>query len=135
MKTITFNKRLFIYLIDVTIYSGLAFLSAYPFIFIYKLHIILDILIIIGFILIYSFLINFLLLKMFRGYTIVSAIFGVKVVGTGEKKITTNQAFIRSLNQALWILLLYDLIYILINRTQRGIIDRLTDTFMVDMRY
>lgn len=117
------------------IYSGLAFLSSWPFVFEYKLHAFFLVLIIAGFIFAYSFILNFLLLKMLRGYTIISAILGVKVVGVEEKNISVNQAFIRSLNQALWIIVIYDLIYLVKNKTQRGVIDRLTDTFVVDMRY
>lgn len=135
MKTIDLRKRLFIYIIDMFLYSGLAFLSICPFIFICKIDLWIDILMGIGFVILYSFVFTFLLLKLFRGYTIISAIFGAKVVGVEEKKITTSQALVRALNQSLWIILLFDIIYLLANKTQRGVIDRLTDTFVVDMRY
>lgn len=135
MKTINLRKRLFIYIIDMLIYSGLAYISIYPFIFILKIDLWIDIIMGIGFIILYSFDFTFLLLKLTGGYTMISLIFGAKVVGVEEKRITTSQAFIRSLNQSLWIILLFDVIYLITNKTQRGVIDRLTDTFVVDMRY
>lgn len=135
MKTISLKKRLLIYFIDMIIYGGLTFLSIYPFIFLLKWHVLLIILLILVFLCLYTFLFTFMQLTLFKGYTLVTAILGIKVVGVEEKNITVTQSLIRALNYGLWILLIYDLIYLIKNRTERGIIDRLSDTFLVETRY
>lgn len=81
-----------------------------------------------------SFVLDYVLLVATKGFTIGSAIFGVKYVGYDGKIITGKQAFIRSGSETILIFVLFDLIYFIKSRTERGVIDRLSDTFAIDLR-
>ena len=81
-----------------------------------------------------SFVLDLIIMLASHGYTIGSAIMGVKYVGYDGKRISSKQAFIRSGSETILIFVLFDLIYFLRNRTERGVIDRLSDTFAIDLR-
>ena len=69
-----------------------------------------------------------------KGYTLGSAIIGVKYVSSDGKNIKFSQIIIRSGSESILIFAFIDLIYLVRNRTERGAIDRLSDSFAIDIR-
>lgn len=134
METARLNKRVLLYIINFLFYIGVGFAVASPFINVLHVHIAIYILISFGMGIILSFVLDFILLIITKGYTIGSAIFGIKYVSSDGKKITKKQAFIRSAYESIFIFVILDLIYFLKYRTERGVIDRLSDSFAIDTR-
>ena len=134
METARLNKRVLLYIINFLFYIGVGFAVASPFINALHVHIAIYILISFGMGIILSFVLDFILLIITKGYTIGSAIFGIKYVSSDGKKITKKHAFIRSAYESIFIFVILDLIYFLKYRTERGVIDRLSDSFAIDTR-
>ena len=134
METARLNKRIWLYVINFLFYVGIGFAVASPFLSVLHLMVVFYILISLGFGILLSFLMDFLLLIITKGYTIGSAIFGIKYVASDGKKITKRQAFIRSAYESIFIFVILDLIYFLKYQTERGVIDRLSDSFAIDTR-
>lgn len=134
METASLAKRIIIYLLGGLLYTAIGYASALPILLINKLNIWIYIAIGLGFSVVTSIVLTWLILWASKGYTIISFLFGVKVVGVQEKRITGKQAIIRAFHESIAIIALLDLIYLISHRTERGVIDRLSDTFMLDMR-
>lgn len=134
METISLAKRIIVYLFNALIYSAIGFASALPFLLILHWEIWIYILIGLSFSVITSIVLISLLLWATKGYTLISFLFGVKVVGVEEKNIQYKQAIIRAFNESIVIFAILDLIYLISRRSERGVIDRLSNTFMVDTR-
>lgn len=134
MEVAVLGKRIWLYIINLIIYMAIGFSSSLPFLLVLHLHWALYILISLGITIVIAILLNFLSLIITRGYTIGSAIIGVKYVGARNERIKAGQAFVRAFAEAILILAFYDLIYFWKNRTERGVIDRLTSTFAIDIR-
>ena len=132
METASIGKRIWIYLINAVIYNGVGFASALPFLLVLKLHPFFYVLIGIGFATIISFVFACLILKASKGYTIASALFRVKFVSSDGSAINNKQILIRASSESIVIFALFDLIYFLKNQTERGAIDRLSDSFAID---
>lgn len=134
METVSLAKRIIVYLFNALIYSAIGFASALPFLLILRWEIWIYILIGLSFSVITSIVLISLLLWATKGYTLISFLFGVKVVGVEEKNIQYKQAIIRAFNESIVIFAILDLIYLVSRRSERGVIDRLSNTFMVDTR-
>ena len=134
METAVLSKRFWVYFINLVIYVLVGFLSSLPFLLVLHFHPLLYVLIAVLISMILSFVLDYVLLVATKGFTIGSAIFGVKYVGYDGKIITGKQAFIRSGSETILIFVLFDLIYFIKSRTERGVIDRLSDTFAIDLR-
>ncbi len=134
METAALNKRIFVYVLDFLISLGLGFATAIPFLQIPSLYLVFYFLIAFGFSIIINFLIKFLILVLTRGYTISSVIFGVKYVSGNGGVINRKQCFMRAYTESIFIFAFIDLIYFIKNRTERGAIDRLSDSFAIDIR-
>ena len=134
METVSITKRIIIYILSGLLYSLIGYGSALPFLLLLKINIWIYIAIGLAFSVATSILLIFFLLWLAKGYTIVSFFFGVKVVGVEEKNITPSQALIRAFNESVVIFAILDLFYLISHRTERGVIDRLSDTFMIDIR-
>jgi len=134
METAVLSKRIWVYLIDLAIYLAIGFLSSLPFLLVLHFHVLLYILFACVIFMILSFFVDLIILNASHGFTIGSAIMGVKYVGYDGKTITGKQAFIRSGSETILVFAFIDLIYFLKNRTERGVIDRLSDTFAIDLR-
>ena len=134
METVSIIKIIIIYILSGLLYSLIGYGSALPFLLLLKINIWIYIAIGLAFSVATSILLIFFLLWLAKGYTIVSFFFGVKVVGVEEKNITPSQALIRAFNESVVIFAILDLFYLISHRTERGVIDRLSDTFMIDIR-
>ena len=134
MEIAVLGKRIWLYIFNLFIYMGIGFSSSLPFLLVLHLHWALYILISIGITIVISILFSFFLLLVTRGYTIGSAIFGVKYIGARNEKIKAKQAFVRAFAEAILLFAVFDLFYFWKNRTERGVIDRLTGTFAIDIR-
>ena len=134
METATLGKRFWAYVINAILYLGFGFASSLPFLLLLHVHIIAYVFISLGFAIIISFLLNLFLMMVTKGYNIGNAIFGIQYVARGEERINGKQAFIRASSESIFIFILFDLIYFIKNRTERGVIDRLSDTFAIDVR-
>ena len=134
METAVLSKRIWLYIINLIFYLGVGFGAASPFIIIFQLHWALYLLIAAGIAIVFSFFFDILLLTASKGYTLGSAIMGVKYVASDGKRIDFKQAILRSGCESLLIFAIYDLFYFIKNRTERGAIDRLSDSFAIDMR-
>ena len=134
METVSLVKRAIIYILSGILYSVIGYGSALPFLLILNLNIWIYIAIGLGFSVVISILFSYLILLISKGYTIISFFFGVKVVGVEEKNITSKQAIIRAFNENIVIFTIIDLVYLISHRTERGVVDRLSDTFMIDTR-
>ena len=134
MEVAVLGKRVWLYIINMILYLGIAFSSSLPFLLIIHLHWALYILISLGITIVISFLISFFFLSVTHGYNIGSALMGVKYIGARNERLKVKQAFVRALAESIFIYVLFDLIYFWKNRTERGVIDRLTNTFAIDIR-
>ena len=134
MEVAVLGKRIWAYIFNLIIYLAIGFSSSLPFLLIVHLHWAFYILISIGITLVISIIVSFFLFMVTKGFNIGNAIFGVKYVGVRNEKITGKQAFVRAMAEAIIIFIFLDLIYFWKNRTERGVIDRLTNTFAIDIR-
>ena len=134
METAVLGKRIGAYIINAILYLGLGFLGGLPFLILLHVHIVAYVFISLGLAIIISFLLNLFLLTITKGYNLGSAIFGIQYVAKGEEIISGKQAFIRAASESIFVFILFDLIYFIKNRTERGVIDRLSDTFAIDIR-
>lgn len=134
METAVLSKRIGIYLFNLILYLAMGFGASLPFSMVLHWHVAYYILISLSITIILSFLFDFILTLITRGYNLGSAIFGVKYVSMDNKRITAKQAFIRSSSESIFIFALFDLFYFIKNRTERGVIDRLSGTFAIDNR-
>lgn len=134
MEVAVLSKRIWAYIINLIIYLIIGFSSSLPFLLMLHLHWAYYILISLSITIAISIPLNLFFLMVTRGYNIGSSIFGVKYVGVRNMKITFKQAFVRAMAESLLIFALFDLFYFWKNRTERGVIDRLTDTFAIDIR-
>ena len=133
METAVLSKRIWLYIINLILYLGLGFLGGLPFLIILKFPPLAYLGVSLGFALVFSIVFDFLLL-LGTGYTVGSAILGVKYVASDGEKMPGKMCFLRSLGESILILALFDLIYFVKNRTERGIIDRLSNSFSIDNR-
>lgn len=142
METAVLSKRVWMYIINLIFYVGVGFGASVP---IYhaihsyipqymQWHIIVLVGLALGIAIILSFAFDSFLMKVSKGYTIGSAICGVKFVSSDGQVINGKQIVVRSMAESILILAFLDLIYFLKNRTERGVIDRLSDTFAIDNR-
>lgn len=134
METAKLSKRFWAYVINAILYLGFGFASGLPFFLILHVPLIAYIFISLGFAIVLSFILNFFLLMVTKGYNVGNAIFGIQYVARGEERINAKQAFVRASGESIFILIFFDLIYFIKNRTERGVIDRLSDTFAIDVR-
>ena len=132
METAILSKRVWIYLINTIIYNCVGFASALPFLLVLKMHPALYVIIGIGLATVFAFLLSLFFLSTTHGYTLGSALLRVKFVSVNGQNIRFPQILIRSSSESMTILVLFDLVYFIKNRTERGIIDRLSDSFAVD---
>lgn len=134
METAVLSKRVWMYIINLIFYVGVGFGAASPIFIVLHWHILAYVGIALGAAIIISFIFDSILLKITKGYTIGSAILGVKFVSSDGQKMNGAQIVIRSMAESIIIFALLDFIYFLKNRTERGVIDRLSDTFAIDNR-
>lgn len=132
METAGLSKRIWIYIINMIIYHTIGFACALPFLLVIKLHPLFYALIGLGFAFLLSFLLTFLVLKISKGYSIASALFKVQHVNSDGGVLNNKQILILSIFESIVIFALFDLIYFLKNQTERGAIDRLSDSFAID---
>ena len=134
METAVLSKRVWMYIINLIFYVGVGFGAASPIYVLLHWHVLAYVGIALGSAIILSFVLDCILLKGTKGYTIGSGILGVKFVSSDGQIINGKQIVIRSMAESILILAFLDLIYFLKNRTERGVIDRLSDTFAIDNR-
>lgn len=134
METARLSKRFWAYVINLVLYLGIGFAVASPLLIVTTAHIIFYFLTAFGSAIILSFFFDLFLLVVSHGHTIGSAIFGIKYVSSDGKKINRKQAMIRSASESTLVFVVLDYIYFLRYRTERGVIDRLSDSFAIDTR-
>ena len=134
METAVLSKRVWAYLIDMIFYYASSFASALPLLLIVHLHYSLYIIISVGIAMVLSFFLTLFLLNVTHGYTLGNALFGIRFVSSSGQRITFKTALIRAALEAIVIYALFDLFYFMKNRTERGVIDRLSDSFGIDTR-
>lgn len=134
METARLAKRIWAYIINLILYLGVGFGVSVPFVTLLHLPIIAYVFISIGIAILVSFLFDILIIFTSHGFNIGSAILGVKYVASDGKKLSGKQIVVRSFSESLVILVIFDLFFFIKNRTERGVIDRLTDSFAVDIR-
>ena len=134
METARLSKRIRAYIINLIIYLGIGFGTAVPFLTLLKFHIVFYILIALGIAIVVSLLFDILVMVSSHGYTFGSAIMGVRYVASDGKVLNGKQIVVRSACESIVIFVFLDLIYFIKNRTERGVIDRLSDSFAIDTR-
>ena len=134
METAVLSKRIGLYIINLIFHLGVGFGAASPFIAVLGLHWAFYLLIALGIAFVFSLLFDIFLMSVTKGYTLGSAIIGVKYVSSDGKAIRFNQIVVRSGSESILIFALIDLIYLVKNRTERGAIDRLSESFAIDIR-
>ena len=134
METARLSKRIWVYLINLLFYLGLGFSIASPVIVAAHLHVLIYLAVAFGISIILSVFFDLFLLSISKGYNLGSAICGVKYVSSNGSVISKRQALIRSIYESIIIFVVFDWIYFLKNRTERGVIDRLSDSFAIDNR-
>ena len=134
METARLSKRIRAYIINLIIYLGIGFGAAVPFLTLLNFHIVFYILIALGIAIVVSLLFDILVMVSSHGYTFGSAIMGVRYVASDGKVLNGKQIVVRSACESIVIFVFLDLIYFIKNRTERGVIDRLSDSFAIDTR-
>ena len=134
METAKLSKRVLLYIVNLIFYVGVGFAVASPAIAVAHLHVALYVLIAFGCGIILSFVTDKARLVWTKGYTLGSAIFGIKYVSSDGNSISKKQAFIRSAYESIFIFVFLDFLYFLKHRTERGNIDRLSGSFAIDTR-
>ena len=134
METAILRKRIWSYIINLILYVGFGFGVCAVFYILFSLHPLIYVLISLGEAIVSSFIFDCLLMRGTHGRTIGSAIMGVKYVASDGKRLSGKQILIRSSSESIVIFVFFDLIYFLKNRTERGVIDRLSDSFAIDTR-
>lgn len=134
METARLGKRIWTYLINLMFYIGLGFAVASPILVVAHLHVLIYLAVAAGASILLSFFVCLFLLVVTRGYNLGSAICGVKYVASNGEPISRKQALIRSIYESIVIYIILDWIYFLKYRTERGVIDRLSDSFAIDTR-
>ena len=132
METAALSKRIWIYIINTVVYHGIGFACGLPFLLVIKLHPFFYVLIGLAFAFLLSLLLAYLVLKISKGYTIASAFFKVQFVNSDGGNMDNKQILIRAMFESIAVFALFDLMYFLKNRTERGAIDRLSDSFAID---
>ena len=134
METARLAKRVWAYIINLFFYLTTGFACSIPFLTLLSCPVYAYILISLGIAFVFSFINDLLIMVLTRGYTVGSAIMGVRYVASDGKKLSFKQALVRSGCESTLIFVFFDLIYFLKNRTERGVIDRLSDSFAIDTR-
>ncbi len=134
METARLAKRVWVYIINLLFYLATGFACSIPFLTSLSWPVYAYILISLGIAFVFSFINDLFILVLTRGYTVGSAIMGVRYVASDGKKLSFKQALVRSGSESTLIFVFFDLIYFLKNRTERGVIDRLSDSFAIDTR-
>ena len=134
METARLTKRVWAYVINLVMNLATGFACGIPFLTLLKWHYAFYILISLGIAIVFSFINDTLIMKLTKGYTVGSVIFGIKYVASDGQRLNGKQIIIRSASESILIFVLFDLIYFLKNRTERGVIDRLSDSFAIDTR-
>ena len=134
METARLAKRVWAYIINLFFYLATGFGCGVLFLTLLSCPVYAYIFISLGIAIIFSFVNDLLILMLTRGYTVGSAIMGVRSVASDGKKLSFKQALVRSGSESITIFVVFDLIYFLKNRTERGVIDRLSDSFAIDTR-
>lgn len=127
-------KRILGYLINFILYVGMGFAFMAIITQFFELHILLFLLYAALFAIASALVLNFLIILITRGYTVGNVIFGVKYVSDNGQRINFKQVLIRAFAESTLIFVLLDLFYIIKNRTERGVIDRLSSSFAIDTR-
>ena len=112
METAVLSKRVWLYIINLVFHLGIGFALASPFLKYLHVHIVFYFLISAGFAIIFSFFFDIFLLSITKGYTLGSAILGVKYVASDGKRITMPQIIIRSGSESILIFALIDFFYL-----------------------
>ena len=134
METAVLSKRVWAYIINLVIYLGVGFSLSIPFLTLLNIHVVFYLLISFGVAIILSFFFDLFLMVVTKGYTMGSAILGIKYVSENGNKLSRRQAMIRSASESILVFVILDLLYFLRYRTERGAIDRLSDSFAIDTR-
>ena len=134
METAVLAKRIWAYIINLILYLGIGFASGVPFLILLNVQVIFYILISFGIAIIFSFFFDLFLLVVSKGYTIGTAILGIRYVSSDGKRINRRQAMVRSASESMLIFVIIDLMYFIKNNTERGVIDRLSNSFAIDTR-
>lgn len=134
METAILQKRVWIFIINLIIYNVVGFGAALPFLLIIHLHPAFYVMIGLGFSTVFAFLFAFFILLVSRGYTLASAFLGVKFVSSDGNRITKRQMLARAAMESVLIFAFFDFIYFVKNHTERGVIDRVSDSFAIDNR-
>ena len=133
METATLGKRIWLYIINTILYQGLGFAAALPFLLLLHLHVAIYILIAVGFDAVISFLLAMFLLSVSHGYTFGSALMRVKYVTYDGNYIRFKQILVRAAADSIAIFAFFDLLYFINNHTERGVVDRLSNSFAIDI--
>ena len=134
METAVLSKRIWLYIVNTIIYLGCGFALGLLFLKLLLVPLLAYIFISLGLAIAISFLMNLILLTATHGYNIGSAIFGVRYIAKDGEKLLFRQIIIRVGSESIFIFVVLDLIYFIKNRTERGIIDRISDSFAIDIR-
>ncbi len=134
METARLTKRIWAYIINLFMYIGIGFACSVPFLTLLNLHVLFYVLISFGVAIVFSFVFDSIILHASHGYTIGALIMGVKCVASDGNRLSRKQVIIRSASESILIFALFDLIYFVKNHTERGVIDRLSDSFAIDTR-
>ena len=134
METARLAKRIWAYIINLVLYLGIGFGASVPFVTLLHLPIVAYIFISLGVAIVSSFLLDILLMSVTHGFNIGCAILGVKYVASDGKRLSGKQVVIRSASESIVIFIVFDLVFFIKNKTERGVIDRLSDSFAIDIR-
>ncbi|HOJ45614.1 MAG TPA: RDD family protein [Bacilli bacterium] len=132
MRIARYEKRLLAYFIDFAI--ALAGALAIFFLIPMSLTIVEKVLLSqIGASFIY-FILTFLLLWVSNGYTLGSALSGIRVVRLDDEKIGVKEALVRASSLAIFPWAIINAVNMLLVHTERTLFDRLSDTLVIDRK-
>lgn len=134
MDTVKLYKRTLIYLLDILLAGAISFALFTPFFLSKDLSLNNYLILCFVFWAVIFPIFELAFLYLLQGYTLASFIFGVRFVSLNEKRPTFKQCLIRVICEAVFIFAFSDFFFFLAYKTRRGAIDRLSNTFGVDVR-
>lgn len=79
------------------------------------------------------FIYSYVYMRISKGYTLFSYLFRVKYVKEREEPINKSQAFLISFHQMIIIFAVIDILYLVLFRVERGLIEKISNTFCLSL--
>lgn len=135
MNTLSVVKRFFIFLFDYLLCAGIGFsiLCFIPINHFLNAHAYVFLSLLTGGFVYFVYVMSVVYLT--NGFTFFSLLFGGRYVMVNEKHLRFNRCFLRAFFESLLVFPIVDLFFLIFHKSERGVIDRTCDMFMISTIY